>query len=303
MIEFEFTATAGQRLDKLVVAHLDGFTRNQVQGLIEQGHVTVDGASAKPGNKMRGGETIHITLPADESSDDIDDPAGEDIPLSIVYEDDAIVVVNKPAGMVVHPAVGNEHGTLVNALLNRYPALAETERKGVVHRLDKDTSGLMVVGKTEAAIENLMAQFKARTVDKTYLAMTERPPRSPSGRIDAPIARDPRQRKRMAVVRDGKPAVTEFDIIERDLQGDRAVVRLELHTGRTHQIRVHMAFIGAPVVGDRVYGFRKQRIKLKRHFLHAAELAFDHPTTGERVTFEAPLPVGLQNVLEKVRVK
>ncbi len=294
----EFTVeNAGERLDKLVAAHMTGLSRTQVQTIISDGHVTVDGAQLKAGEKLRGGETVRVAIPTEDEPE----LAPEEIPLDVIYEDAHVAVIDKPAGLVVHPGIGNETGTMVNGLLARYPHLMETERKGIVHRLDKETSGLMVVALTDAAAEDLMAQFKARTVDKTYLALTERAPRTLTGTIDAPIGRDPKQRKRMAVVRSGKSAITDFEVIEPDLQGDRALLRCKIHTGRTHQIRVHLAFIGAPVVGDTIYGFRKQRLKLKRHFLHAAALAFEHPTTGEDMAFESALPVGLQNILEKLR--
>lgn len=294
----EFTVEqAGERLDKLAAAKLPGLSRSQVQALIAEGQITVDGVQVKAGVKLRGGEIVRI-----EMSEAVDETlAPQDMPLDIMFEDEHLAVINKPAGLVVHPGVGNPSGTLVNALLARYPTLAETERKGIVHRLDKDTSGLIVVGKTEDAIQTLMAQFQARTVDKVYLALCERSPRTLSGMIDAPIGRDPKQRKRMAVVRDGKPAQTEFEVIEQDFLGDQALVRCKLLTGRTHQIRVHLAFIGAPIVGDTVYGYRKQRLKLKRHFLHAAELCFTHPVSDQPMTFESPLPAGLQNILDKLR--
>jgi 23S rRNA pseudouridine1911/1915/1917 synthase len=179
----------------------------------------------------------------------------------------------------------------------------EEKRMGIVHRLDKDTSGLLVIARTDAVRRKLAAQFQERTVEKIYLALLERTPQTRTGRIEAPIARDPQQRKRMAVVRGGRPAISEYTVIDDDFTEGQALVRIRLLTGRTHQIRVHMAFIGCPIVGDSVYGFRKQRVKLKRHFLHAAELTFDHPTTGERLHFTSPLPAGLQNVMEKLRGK
>jgi 23S rRNA pseudouridine1911/1915/1917 synthase len=296
--QIEFTVSeVGERLDKLVQAHMPELSRSQVQALIKDGHVTVGGQRVKAGVKLRGGERVSVTLP--DAPDD--EPQPQSIALNVVYEDESLVVIDKPAGLVVHPGLGNEGGTLVNALLARYPALVELDRQGIVHRLDKDTSGLIVVALTANAAENLMAQFKARTVEKYYLALTERPPRTISGKIDAPIGRDPKQRKRMAVVRGGKPAVTEFAVIDDDFQGDRVLIRCQLHTGRTHQIRVHLAFIGAPVVGDAVYGYRKQRLKLKRQFLHAVELRFDHPVTGERLAWVSTLPPGLQNILDKLR--
>lgn len=293
----------GERVDKLVQANLPAYdlSRSQVQALIKDGHITVNGAPTKPGVKLSGGEKIGVTIPAEEDEDTT--PQAEEMPLDFVYEDEYLGVINKPAGLVVHPGVGNETGTLVNGLLARYPWLVETERKGIVHRLDKETSGLMLIGKQADTIEALMSQFQERTVDKAYLAFTERVPRTSIGTIDAPIGRDPKQRKRMAVVRNGKSAVTEFEVLEQDFLGDQALIRCVIHTGRTHQIRVHLAFIGAPVVGDTVYGYRKQRLTLKRHFLHAAELAFDHPVSGERLIFESELPAGLQNTLDKLRRK
>ena len=298
----EFTVDdAGERLDKLIVAQVDGLSRSQVQALIKSGGVMVDGEIVKPGVKLRGGEMVRVTLPEPETTEIVP----EAIPLNIIYEDDFIAVIDKPAGLVVHPGVGNESGTLVNALLAAYPQLADLgdaeERYGIVHRLDKDTSGVMVIAKTIDALDDLMAQFRMRTVDKTYLALLERTPKTLTGRIDAPIGRDPQQRKRMAVVRDGKSALTEFRVLDDHFRDDQALVEFRIMTGRTHQIRVHAAFIGCPVVGDTIYGFRKQRLKLKRNFLHAAKLSFDHPDSGERMTFEVEMPVGLRNILEKLR--
>ena len=293
-----------QRLDLFVLEHVTGLSRTQVQTLIREGQITVDGKIEKTGFKFKGGETVNVTIPTIEETT----LEPEDIDLEIIYEDDDLAVINKPAGMVVHPGIGHDTGTLVNAILGRYPELAEmfddldTEnRLGIVHRLDKGTSGLIVVARNKASLLHLMNQFQERTVEKQYLALLENAPKSPVGRVEAPIARDPRQRKRMWVDRDGKPAITEFTIIDDHYQGGRAMVKLNLLTGRTHQIRVHMAFIGCPVVGDSIYGRRKQRLKLKRQFLHAAELAFDHPTTGERLAFSSPLPDNLQNILDKLR--
>ncbi|MGJ3239297.1 MAG: RluA family pseudouridine synthase [Anaerolineae bacterium] len=301
----EFTVEKqGERLDKILVARLSDYSRAQIQALITEGAVTVDGASAKPGHKMKGGERIMVQIPDDEES--YLEP--EEIDLTVLYEDDDIAVINKPAGMVVHPGIGQESGTLVHALLFRYPEMVDMQdhplaegRMGIVHRLDKDTSGVIVVARHIDALTNLMAQFKDRTTDKTYLALLERTPKTMEGRIDAPIGRDPKQRKRMGVLADGKPAVTEFEVLDMGFRGGRALVQIKIETGRTHQIRVHMAFIGCPIIGDTIYGFNKQRIGLKRNFLHASELSFDHPTTGERVTFSSPLPKGLQNVMDKLR--
>lgn len=300
----EFTAeNTGERLDKLIVEQLDFLSRAQIQALIKEGAVTVDGAQVKPGVKLRGGEVIRVLVPLEDEDEDTLQP--EDIELEVVFEDDDIAIIEKPAGLVMHPGVGNANGTLVNALLSRWPQLVDIEdpdnRKGIVHRLDKDTSGLIVVGKTEDAMYDLMGQFQERTVEKHYLALLERPPETLIGRIEAPIGRDPKQRKRMAVVRDGKPATTEFKVLDTEFSGQNALVQFNLLTGRTHQIRVHAAFIGCPVVGDRIYGYRKQRVKMKRLFLHAAHLAFDHPETGERMTFDSELPAGLQQIMLKQR--
>jgi 23S rRNA pseudouridine1911/1915/1917 synthase len=302
--QLQFTVdTPGERLDKLIVAQVgDDLSRAQVQALIKDGKVTVNGTQVKQGIKLKGGEHISVTIPERPETDTV---KAEVIPLTILYEDKDIAVIDKPAGMIVHPGVGNETGTLVSAMLTLWPEIAKMntneKRAGIVHRLDKDTSGLLVIAKNDVSRRKLMEQFQSRTVEKTYLALLEKQPPTQIGRVEAPIARDPNQRKRMAVVRGGKPAITEYTVIERDFSGEQALVRVNLLTGRTHQIRVHMAFIGAPIVGDVIYGFRKQRLKLKRHFLHAANLAFDHPRTGERMRFESPLPAGLTNVLEKLR--
>ncbi|MEO1289409.1 MAG: RluA family pseudouridine synthase [Chloroflexota bacterium] len=301
----EFTIeTVGERLDKILVAHLPDLSRAQIQTLISDGAVTVDGASAKAGHKMKGGERVIVELPEEEEQ--VIEPT--DIPLTIVYEDEHIAVIDKESGMVVHPGIGQEKNTLVHALLFCYPEMVDMQdnpiaegRMGIVHRLDKDTSGLIVIARHIDALTNLMAQFKERTTEKTYTALLERTPKTMEGRIDAPIGRDPKQRKRMGVVSDGKHAITEFEVIDTQFMGGRALVKIKIETGRTHQIRVHMAFIGCPIIGDTVYGYNKQRIGMKRNFLHASELSFDHPMTGERMTFTSELPVGLQNVMDKLR--
>lgn len=301
----EFTVEKqGERLDKILVARLNDFSRAQIQTLISEGAVTVDGASAKAGHKMKGGERIVIELPEDDEY--VIEP--EDIDLKILYEDEDIAVIEKPSGMVVHPGIGQETGTLVHAILAQYPEIVDMQddpvaegRMGIVHRLDKDTSGLIVIARNISALTNLMAQFKARTTEKYYLALVERAPKTMEGRIDAAIGRDPKQRKRMGVVSSGKPAVTEFEVVDTNFKDGRALVRIKIESGRTHQIRVHMAFIGCPIIGDTVYGYNKQRIGMKRNFLHATELSFDHPSTGERMTFTSELPIGLQNVMEKLR--
>lgn len=302
-IEF-IVQTSGERLDKIIVAHLgERVSRAQIQTLIKEGWVTVNGTPVKAGIKLKGGEQIRLSIPPREATNTVQPEA---IALSILYEDDHLAVIDKPAGMTVHPGVGNESGTLVAALIARWPEIAQMniaeKRAGIVHRLDKDTSGLIVIARADSIRRKLAAQFQERTVEKMYLALLERTPKTRTGRIEAPIARDPNQRKRMAVVREGKPAVTEFEVIDDDFREGQALVKVQLFTGRTHQIRVHMAFIGCPIVGDSVYGFRKQRVGLKRHFLHAARLCFNHPHTGQRLCFDSPLPAGLQNTLDKLKV-
>ncbi len=301
----EFTVeTVGERLDKILVGRLSNLSRAQIQTLISDGGVTVNGESAKAGHKMKGGERIIVQIPEDDEM--VIEP--QDIPLTVLYEDEHLAVIDKVSGMVVHPGIGQEQGTLVHAILFRYPEIVDMQdnplaedRMGIVHRLDKDTSGVIVIARHIDALTNLMAQFKSRTTDKTYLALLERAPKTMEGRIDAPIGRDPKQRKRMGVVTGGKYAVTEFEVIDTRFMGGRALVKINIETGRTHQIRVHMAFIGCPIIGDTVYGYNKQRIGMKRNFLHASELSFDHPVTGERMTFSSELPIGLQNVMEKLR--
>ncbi|PJF39744.1 MAG: RluA family pseudouridine synthase [Chloroflexi bacterium] len=298
----EFTIeSSNERLDRAVVRHVESLSRAQIQTLIRDGLVTVDGERAKASLKLKGGERIAVTLPPQAETT----LEAEDIAFNIVYEDDDLAVIDKPAGLVVHPGMNNETGTLVHGLLARWPQIAEMpvdeKRVGIVHRLDKGTSGLIVVAKHDVARRHLMEQFQARTVEKVYLALVERVPKTRTGRIEAPIMRDPNNRKRMAVRREGKPAITEFRVLEDDFSGGQALVEATLLTGRTHQIRVHLAFIGCPIVGDSIYGFRKQRVKLKRQFLHATRLCFDQPTSGERLCFESALPVALQNLLDKLR--
>jgi 23S rRNA pseudouridine1911/1915/1917 synthase len=292
--------TSGERLDKVVTAALGSeFSRAQIQKFIEEGHVIVDGTALKPGVRLKGNETISITIPPPAQDETV---RPELIPLDVLYEDAEIAVINKPAGLVVHPGIGNEQGTLVNALLERYPEIAQMQiapkRRGIIHRLDKDTTGVLLIARTTGAMHNLMAQFQARTVEKTYLALVERPPKTPTGRIEVPIDRDPANRKRMKVQRGGRSAVSEFETLKRYKEGP-TLLRVKILTGRTHQIRVHLAFLGSPVVGDTVYGYRKQRL-LRGQFLHAVRLCFDHPTTGKRLCLEAPLPTRLSAILDSL---
>jgi 23S rRNA pseudouridine1911/1915/1917 synthase len=299
-----FSGVAGDRLDQIIVAQLEPqFTRSQVQALIRAGHVTVDGKSVKAGVKMKGGEEIVVRVPPPPEASE-DTVAPEPIALEVVYEDEDFAVINKPPGMVVHPGAGNRSHTLVNAILARYPEIADMHyapsRRGIVHRLDKDTSGLILIARNSVALQRLIGQFQKRTVEKTYLALAEKAPPTLTGRIDVPIGRDPAQRKRMRAQRGGRASVTEYHVRETFEDGS-ALVELRPFTGRTHQIRVHMAFIHAPLVGDRTYGHRKGKRGPGRQFLHAARLCFDHPRTGERLCFEAPLAPDLEAYLDALR--
>jgi len=299
IIEF-VVETAGERLDKLLTAQVPDLTRSQLQALIKDGAVSVNDKAIKPGIKLRGGENVRIVIPPPPPAELFP----ENIELTVLYEDDQLAVIDKPAGMVVHPGAGVESGTLANALLWRYPEIATMKgqrRQGIVHRLDKYTSGLMVIARTDAALNGLMKQFQGRTVEKFYIALLESCPKAKIGQIALPIDRDPSTRIKMIVRKSGKPAVTDYEVLEEGFKHGQALVRAQIHTGRTHQIRVHFAHIGCPVVGDSVYGYTKQRIKLARTFLHASKLSFDHPITGERMNFEADLPLKLVRCLDSLR--
>src|SRR6185295_18649005 len=296
----------GARLDTYLASQIEGWSRARLQRLIENEDVLVNGKIAKPSYKLRDGDEIEVELVAAP----IDVFTPEDIPLDIVYEDETLVVVNQPAGLVVHPAAGTPSGTLANALAYHFQQLPGREvRPGIVHRLDRDTSGLLVVAKTEAALENLSDQFRDRTVFKSYVALVHGRVLSNSGKIDQPLARDPSNRTRMAVVRGGRNALTLYHVRR---SFDRfTLLDVELKTGRTHQIRVHLAWLKHPVVADETYGggrdntiqdpqLRARIRNLKRHFLHAEKLAFTHPATKEVMKFEAPLPSDLSELLENL---
>jgi len=291
---------SGERLDKYLANAVSDLSRTQVQRLIAAGQVSVNGRSARSSLRLEAGDEVVIHVPPQESAD----VHPEAIPLNVVYEDDDLLVIDKPAGMVVHPAHGHRSGTLVNALLARYPQLAEVggaERAGIVHRLDKGTSGLILVAKHEAAQKELQQQFKHHAVEKVYLALVEGRLAPAQGVIEAPVGRDKRQRKQMAVVRSGRQARTEYRVIERF--DDHTLVEARPQTGRTHQIRVHFAFIGHPLAGDRVYGYRRQRLRIERQFLHAQTISFHLPSTGEVVEFHSPLPDDLQRVLASLHAR
>jgi len=301
-------SNAGTRLDAFLAAHIEGWSRARLQRLIEDEEVLVNGKTAKASHKLHPDDEIEVELtpPAATAF------SPEAIPLEIIYEDDDMVVVNKPAGLVVHPAAGIHSGTLANALAYHFQELsthAGTIRPGIVHRLDKDTSGLLVAAKAEAAHENLADQFRAREVFKSYVTLVHGVVKQMSGHIEEPLARDRRNRTRMAVVRHGRTALTLYRVRRRY---DRfTLLDVELKTGRTHQIRVHLAWLKHPVVGDEIYGggrdntvqdpkLKAEIRKLNRHFLHAEQVGFRHPRTNEPLRFSSALPAGLVRLLEKL---
>ncbi len=293
---------AGERLDKAIVTAVPELTRTTVQRLIKDEQITVDGQIVKPNLKLMGGEKVRIVLPEVVETELV----AENIPLDIRYEDDDMLIINKPAGMVVHPSLGHESGTLVNAILHHCPDLVGVggeRRPGIVHRLDMDTSGLIVVAKNDQALQHLQAQFKERTVDKIYLALVDGQVNPPEALIDAPIGRDPRQRKKMTVIpmhysAKSRPAQTYYQTkISFD---DHTLLQCTLHTGRTHQIRVHLHYIGYPIVGDTVYGRRKQSVRLNRQFLHAEQLTLKRPSDDQPITCIAELPPELQSILDQL---
>ncbi len=297
MMTLELTADqGGERLDVFLARRVVRLSRSQAQRLIERGLVTVEGAPGRASRIVRQGEAVVVHLP---DPDPLSVEA-EPLPLTVLYQDEEVMVVDKPAGMPVHPGPGHPRGTLVNALLARFPELSlvgEAFRPGIVHRLDKDTSGLMVVARTPRAHRHLVEQLKARQVHKVYLALVHGRPRPDRGIIEAPIGRHPRHRQRMAVVEGGREALTRYRVVES--LGDYALLEVEPVTGRTHQIRVHMAAIGHPVVGDPIYGRRSPL--LSRQFLHAHRLAFTLPGSGRTVEFQSPLPDDLRHCLEALR--
>jgi 23S rRNA pseudouridine1911/1915/1917 synthase len=299
----------GKRLDVVVASNLPACSRSRAAQLIAGRHVVVDGQSKKPGYRVRSGDRIHGTIPPAEPLDIVPEP----LSLNILYEDSHLVVVNKPPGLVVHPAPGHYTGTLVHALLYHFPDLCDIggkQRPGIVHRLDKDTSGVMVVAKTGAAHEGVAQQFKSRQIRKEYVALVYGEMPAASGRIDLSIGRHPTDRKRMcAGSPKGREAETAWQVLEQF--GAITLLSLRLHTGRTHQIRVHCAAIGHPIVGDPVYGGRKlAKVNLRRadllsgvsrQMLHARRLEFFHPTTHQPMVFEAPLPDDMQALIDALR--
>ena len=288
-----------QRLDAFLASSLDGLTRSQATRLIESGEVAVNGRAVSKSYKLAGGEDIAVTLPEPEPVEAVP----QDIPLDVVYEDADVIVVNKPSGMVVHPAPGHPDGTLVNALLyhcaGTLSGVGGALRPGIVHRIDRDTSGLIIAAKNDAAHQYLSAQLADHTLARTYECIVVGELREDRGTVDAPIARHPTDRKRMAVVAGGREAVTHWEVIAR--YPGYTHVRCRLETGRTHQIRVHMAYIGHPILGDTVYGAKKEVPGLTGQCLHAVGLRFLHPRTHEVVELFCPLPEEFTRMLQKIR--
>ena len=294
MSDYVITDQTG-RIDKVLTTLEPGITRSQLKNLINDGHVTVNGQAVKPKYKVHAGDKISLVKPEPQSLE----LTPENIPLDIVYEDDDVIVVNKPQGMVVHPAPGHPDHTLVNALLYHSPlsTINGTFRPGIVHRIDKDTSGLLMVAKNDLAHQSLAEQLRNKTNKREYLALVYGQIKEDEGTIDAPLGRNPQDRKKQAVVKGGRHAVTHFKVIKR--YDNFTLVKCILETGRTHQIRVHMKYIGHPLVGDPLYGPRKV-IGKDGQFLHAALLGFKHPRTGKELVFEAPLPENFQKMLDKL---
>ena len=290
------------RLDKYIANRMSDLSRSRVQQLIENADILVNGGAKRASYSLAAGDLISVHVPREEP----DLPTPEDIPLDVVFEDEDLLVINKQAGLVVHPAPGHPSGTVVNALLAHRPDIAaadiDPQRPGIVHRLDKDTSGLLVVAANWATQRALQAQFKAREVEKAYLALLHGHLTPNHAAIEAPIGRDPHNRKRMSVLQEGgRYARTEYKVQE--YLADFTLVEATLITGRTHQLRVHFASIGYPIVGDEKYGRRREEIEAPRQLLHAQRLTLTHPRTGERLTFHAELPADFFRILRSLRAE
>lgn len=306
----------GQRLDRWLAAQMPGHSRSEIQRWIKEGRVTVDGRAAKASQAVESGQVVQVQRLAELKP--LEKLVPQALPLDIVYEDADLLAINKPAGLVVHPAPGHPDRTLVNAVLHHCPELqgiGDERRPGIVHRLDKDTSGLILVAKSLPALRALQKQFKERQVEKEYLALVEGILEPPRGRIVAPIGRHPTHRKRQAVLPPdafgqtaGREAITEYEVLgvytapvqDGSARGNFSLVRVHLHTGRTHQIRVHFAWRKHPIVGDTLYGYRKQRLPLDRMFLHASRLKFRLPGNGQEIELRAELPPELQELLSQL---
>ena len=302
-VTFPLTVTEPGRADAVIAAALDGLTRSAAQKWMEEGRVTLNGAPVKKNAKLQPGDTLMISPPQPEEVDIVP----QNIPLDVVYEDDDVIVVNKPVGMVVHPAPGHPDGTLVNALLyhckESLSGINGERRPGIVHRIDRDTSGLLIAAKNDKAHLSLAAQLEDHSLFRLYHAVTTGGFKETSGTVNAPLNRHPTDRKRMAVCRpgEGREAITHWQVI--DSHDGYSHITCRLETGRTHQIRVHMASIGRPLLGDVVYGNKKPYPGLVGQCLHAAKLTFTHPTTGEQMTVEAPLPEWFTAVLKKLNLE
>lgn len=300
-LKFDYQSETHQRLDKYLVEHIPKLSRSRIQTLIEGKKVTVNGnIPNKAGYALAKGDQVEITIPAPQSSKLIP----ESIPLNIVFENDDVLVINKSAGMVVHPSAGHDSGTLVHAVLAHAPdidGVGGEKRPGIVHRLDKDTSGIIILAKNDRTQHWLQNQFQDRTVKKTYLALVDGKPPTPKGRVEAPIGRDPSHRQRMAITpaHKGRQAISQYQT--RKSFDSHTLLEVGILTGRTHQIRLHMAFLGCPVVGDTVYGHRKPSLALGRQFLHAQKLSIVIPGEASPRTFEAELPVELRNLLDMLK--
>lgn len=293
----EFRVTVSEsRLDQYLAGLDTGMTRSRLSRLIVEGQVLVNGGPAKPSHKVRAGDRISLSVPPPRPSS----VGPQEIPVTVVYQDASVVVIDKPAGLAVHPGPGHPDMTLVNALLAMCPdiqGIGGEIRPGIVHRLDKDTSGLMMVAKTHQAHNDLSSQIKSRQVTKGYLALVEGTPKQLHGKVDAPVGRHPRRRTRMAVVVGGKEARTNYKVIHQ--VAGYSLLEIYLETGRTHQIRVHMAYLGHPLLGDTTYG--RSSSLVNRHFLHAFHLGFKHPVNGESLEFKIDLPSDLTPVLDALQ--
>ncbi len=288
---------AGKRIDKVVTENIPGLSRSQCQNLINKGKVLVNGQNVKPSRAVKARDWVEIKIPAQSKG-----VKPQNIPLDIIYEDQDIIVVNKQAGMVVHPGPGHPDNTLVNGLLHHCQSLAKVgdpSRPGIVHRLDKGTSGVIVVAKTNQSYQKLVKQFKKRVVAKTYFAIVHGSFEEKEGLIDMPIGRDKIHRKQMTVTsKNGKPSVTEF-VVKRET-GGFSLLEITPETGRTHQIRVHLSQIGHPILGDSKYGKRSEKLAIKRFMLHASSIKFKHPTSQRKVEFKAPLPANFKLILDSL---
>jgi 23S rRNA pseudouridine1911/1915/1917 synthase len=296
-----FEAPQDQRLDHFLAASLPQYSRSRLKGLIDDGLVRVDGLAARKAGQMLGrSAVVEIQVPVSVPTA----LAGEPIPLDVIFENGDLLVINKPAGMVVHPAVGHPTGTLVNAALGHDPTMEGVggeERPGVVHRLDKDTSGLILMAKNDRVLIWLQDQFRLRKVEKTYIGLVDGAPPTPAGRIEAAIGRDPSHRKQMAIVAEGKGRASATDYSSTERFSKHTLLELRPRTGRTHQLRLHCAFLGCPIVGDTVYGRKRASIEIGRHFLHAARLVVNLPGESGTRDFRAPLPPELERVIEALR--